>query len=345
MSTDDHARAYETLQTRGEEVFAFSAAVGNGLGYLAEDLTTRRVVTASNRLLKAAEAQARVTWAARSECEAAIGVLFKDDLQGLDALVGITQSLMHELANAVPITIPQEMAYALSSIAVSAHATAHEISALLRATLPHGAHARWRTLHELQVVAAVIAAGDAGTAQRYHDHRWYGMKEDRRWIEPRPPWPGETPEQAIDRLKTKYGDWFDKQYGWAQPEVKRLVGEDAKVTWHSLVKIAGLSRLHLDNVKTAHHFVHADALGALQRIGSEGLLHAGPSIDGIPHVATLTVSTLADTIETVIHTWQHYDESHHALTVAALAQRTLTEIQIRWARRALHTEVAPPPET
>lgn len=33
----------------------------------------------------------------------------------------------------------------------------------------------------------------------------------------------------MDRLETKHGESFDKQYGWAQPEVKRLVGEDAKV--------------------------------------------------------------------------------------------------------------------
>lgn len=336
--------AHEVLETRGAEVFAFSDLVTDALAYLCEDLTTRHVATASNRLLRAAEGQARITWEARRDCEAAIGVLFQDDLASLDALIGITQSLMHQLTNAAPISVSNPVAYALSSIAVRAHATTHDISALLRAALPAGAHARWRTLHELQVVASVIAVGDENTAARYNDHRWYGFKQDRLRTTPKPAWPGETPEQVMGRLKKEYGNWFDKQYGWAYPEVKRLLGDSEDATWNNLVKIAALSRPHLDSVKIAHHLVHADAIGVLHHIGSDGLLHAGARLDDIPHIAVLTATTLADTIQTLTHTWQSHDESQHALTVALLAERTLAEIQIKWARRSLSTELETVPE-
>lgn len=334
MDPEEFDGAYEVLETRGTQVFAFSELVTDAVAYLSEDPTTKQVATASNRLLKAARAQARITWEARRDCEEAIGTLFMDDLRSLDSLVGITQSLMHQLNNAAPIGISTPVAYALSSIAVRAHATTHEISALLRAALPTGAHARWRTLHELQVVAAVIGAGDENTAARYNDHRWYGFKQDRLRITPKPAWPGETPEQVMGRLTKEYGNRFDKQYGWAYPEVKRLLGDAEEATWNNLVKIAALNPPHRENVYIAHHLVHADALGVLHHIGSDGLLHAGARLDDIPHIAVLTATTLAETIQTLTRTWQSHDEGQHALAVAALAERTLAEIQIQWARRS-----------
>lgn len=47
---------------------------------------------------------------------------------------------------------------------------AREVEALLRAGLPEGALARWRTLHEIAVTALLIAQEGEATAQQYLDH-------------------------------------------------------------------------------------------------------------------------------------------------------------------------------
>jgi selenocysteine lyase/cysteine desulfurase len=73
-------------------------------------------------------AGARTTWIARAECEAAIGNIFKDDFQILDALVGTSEALLRHLTNGDIGQVPNEVVYAVSSVAVRSHAIGHEIS-------------------------------------------------------------------------------------------------------------------------------------------------------------------------------------------------------------------------
>ncbi|MBI2245501.1 MAG: hypothetical protein HYU55_16710, partial [Nocardioides sp.] len=231
MTADDVDRAFETLRVRGEDVFALDAPVLNALQQLTVQPSDDTFASASENLVEAVLLGARTTWTARAECEAAIGIIFQDDFQILDALVGASEALMRQLTNGDLDQIPNEVAYAVSSVAVRAHAIAHEISALLRAALPSGAQARWRTLHELQVVASVLHVGGVETAARYNDHRWVKFAEDRKYADPKPPWDGETPEAVVKRLTKKYGPAFAKNYGWAEQEVKGRLGRNAGVTW------------------------------------------------------------------------------------------------------------------
>lgn len=334
MTADDVDRAFETLRARGDEVFSLDAPVVSVLQNLAVDPSANAFATASESLVEAMLSGAKTTWTARADCEAAIGTIFESDFQILDALVGASEALMRQLTNGDIEQIPREVAYAVSSVAVRAHAIAHEISALLRAALPNGAQARWRTLHELQVVASVLHGGGVETAARYNDHRWVKFAEDRKYTDPKPPWDGGTPEAVVDRLTKKYGPAFAKNYGWAEKEVKGRLGKDAGVTWRNLLKLAELSESHLEHVKIAHHLVHADALGVLQLVGSEGLLNSGAQLEGIPELVALTTTTLIDTIEVLIDTWCLHDQSLHPRAVAALAGDVFEDLLVEWARRA-----------
>lgn len=277
--------------------------------------------------------RAATTWEARAECEAAIGTIFRNDFLTLDALIGISEALMRQLTNSDLGGIPQQVAYAASTIAARSHATAHEISALLRAALPDGAHARWRTLHELQVVASVLRGGGVETASRYNDHRWVKFAEDRKYADPKPPWTGETPEEAVVRLTREYGPAFAKNYGWAEPQVKKLLGKDTPVTWPNLVKLAELSESHLSHVKTAHHLVHADALGAIHLISSEGLLSSGPRIEGIPDIVALTATTLIGTMDALVDAWHQHDASDRVEVLATMMDSVFADLLVNWAHR------------
>jgi hypothetical protein len=341
VTADDVSRAFHTLRVRGEEVFAADAAVRTALEHLALDGSGDALESASGVLLEAALSGARTTWTARAECEGALGTIFKEDFETFDALIGVSEGFMRQLTNGDLGQIPNEVAYAVSSLAVRSHATAHEISALLRAALPNGAHARWRTLHELQVVACVLGGGDTETAARYNDHRWVKFAEDRRYADPKPSWDGETPESVVARLAEKYEPGFAKNYGWAEPEVKRRLGPDAKVTWPNLVKLAELSEPHLRHVNVAHHLVHADALGVLHLIGSEGLLNSGARLEGIPELVALTATTLIDTMKVLVETWRRHDRSPHARAVAALMDTVFDDLLVEWARRVGPPAAAP----
>src|SRR5207244_4451291 len=55
---------------------------------------------------------------------------------------------------------------------------AGEVYTLMLSGYASGAHARWRTLHEIAVVALFIAQEDKKTAERYVYHRFVKSHED-----------------------------------------------------------------------------------------------------------------------------------------------------------------------
>jgi len=107
--------------------------------------------------------------------------------------------------------------------------TSFEVHALLRAGFPGGAYGRYRTLHELAVIAALMSQygrqpRHADLADRYLDHTHidqYRQAEHRRrsgrelgW----PPLPAGTIKKLkkeYDRLISRYGRDYWDDYGWA----------------------------------------------------------------------------------------------------------------------------------
>jgi hypothetical protein len=100
-----------------------------------------------------------------------------------------------------------------------------EILTLLEAGFADGAMARWRTMHEIAVVASFIAAHGEEAAERYVSHEAIESKraaddyqrcQPRLGYEPLPDKEIKAAQKAYEAVIAKYGPEFAKgDYGWA----------------------------------------------------------------------------------------------------------------------------------
>ena len=286
-------------------------------------------VAASELVFPDLRRRAKETWRARRECETAFGAILGPEFLALDIAVGISQECTRRLSNSHNQNVPPQVAYAFSSLAVRAHATVHEISALLRAGMVNGARGRWRTLHEIDVVTRVLAEGNRHTATRYNNHRWVTLALD---IDHAPsemswPFPGPDPATMRMRLIKRYGDPYGSRYGWAAEVSKRLLS-NPRPNWYHLEKIADISAARTQRVKTAHHAVHADALVVLRHIDATGLLHAGAQVDGVADVAWQAIHTLRGTTNVLLGIWQRYDQAPQVTAGQRFADEVLFQCEV-----------------
>ena len=116
-----------------------------------------------------------------------------------------------------------------------------EIEALLRAGLPEGAFARWRTLHEIAVTALVIAQEGEAAAKRYLEHdiikKYKLMKSHGSHaaaLKQKPPTSRErkTVEMAYHAAITAHGVAFAEDYGWAAEALKNQRPNFAQLEKH-----------------------------------------------------------------------------------------------------------------
>lgn len=174
-----------------------------------------------------------------------------------------------------------------------------EILVLLRSGFADGAHARWRTLHELSTIALFISHHDNELAERYLIHSvvadYHRAVEYRKYSNPLSYAP--MSDEVFNQLKAsyevaldKYGANFKNDYGWASA----ILNKD-KPSFADIEEKAGV--LHMRPfVKLAHMNIHAGSTGILFRLGSppnnRDLLVAGPSIYGIGEPAQNTAYSL-----------------------------------------------------
>jgi hypothetical protein len=173
-----------------------------------------------------------------------------------------------------------------------------EILALLRNGYADGAQARWRSLHELAVVANFIKSHGDATAERYIKHEGiesykaaiqYNEFYTRLGAEP-------IPDKEISALKVeheyllaKYGSNYKYDYGWAAD----CLGI-AKPTFRDIEEYTELDHLR-PYYKAASANIHANPKGVLFRLGlfpEEDILLAGPSNIGLSDPAQSTVISL-----------------------------------------------------
>ncbi|MEM0978292.1 MAG: DUF5677 domain-containing protein [Pseudomonadota bacterium] len=107
---------------------------------------------------------------------------------------------------------------------------ASEIDAMLRTGFPDGALARWRTLHEISVVAMFIAQSDPDTARRYiasfqfNAHRaaiQLNEYADRANLSPFSAEEIEAMGSACEALKKDLGRSIGPDYDWAKEAVQK----------------------------------------------------------------------------------------------------------------------------
>jgi hypothetical protein len=162
-----------------------------------------------------------------------------------------------------------------------------EIYALLRTGHGAGAHARWRTLHEIAVVASFVADRGQDVARRYLEHvgvtAWHDA-QDYQSFAPRlgmEPYSAEEMDE-LDRVRAeliaKYGKDFDRDWGWAAAELAPL-----QPTLRSLELAVDLDCWR-PNYRVASHGVHGGPRALLSRLGvpdAVGTLIVGPSNAGL----------------------------------------------------------------
>jgi hypothetical protein len=162
-----------------------------------------------------------------------------------------------------------------------------EVVCLLENGFSDGAMARWRTLHEISTVAALIREHGEDLAERYIAHQAIESAKAAHQHQKYYRQLGQTPieEEAMEELKVErerltvlYGKDFRNNYGWAAkhlgisaPTLEQL-GEAAKID-----HLAPYYRM-------ASHNVHANPKGIyskLSQIGESEILLAGPSNAGM----------------------------------------------------------------
>lgn len=162
---------------------------------------------------------------------------------------------------------------------------------LLRNGFADGAHARWRTLHEICVVARFITQNGNDVAERFLSHSIISeldiaekYKEYHQDIDYAPP-----NQEYIDALKrerdellSRYGTplkYLKKDYWWAAKSLNKDIP-----TFYDLEKSAELEHLR-PFYKKSNINVHSGSTGAYLRLGSpldsDNVLLAGSSIYGL----------------------------------------------------------------
>lgn len=176
---------------------------------------------------------------------------------------------------------------------------AGEVEALLRAGFADGALSRWRTLHEVAVIAMFLQERGEDVAQRYLDHlaidsldlaRKYAAAQEALGQHPVSPKEMQGLEARAAALKLKYGKDFGHEYGWAASALNI-----PSPNFTQIEKAVSIEK-YRPYYKLASSTIHAGPKGAFWKLGltadtQHGLL-AGPSNAGLEEAGRLTALTL-----------------------------------------------------
>ena len=182
---------------------------------------------------------------------------------------------------------------------------ANEVVCLLTAGFADGAMARWRTLHEIAVVASFIAMHGEELAERYVLHQVvesrrmaaeYTRCQKRLGYEPLEDDETKLLENSFTALVTRFGKNFEGDYGWA---VQHLGNPRPKFS--DIERIAGIDHLRA-HYRMAGHGVHANPKGIYFKLGvlaDSQMLLAGGSNAGLAdpgHGAAISLANVSATL-------------------------------------------------
>jgi hypothetical protein len=185
----------------------------------------------------------------------------------------------------------RRQAYAFEALArlhARACQIASEVLALLEGGYADGAHARWRSLHEVAVVGLFISQRGDDVAERYllHDavESYKAATQYQRYA-PSLGYEQLTEEELRvvrrkrDAVITRFGETYGEDYGWAAAAMNLK-----RVSIADIERAAGLDYLR-PFYRMASHNIHANAKGVFAKLGlcANGPDHllAGPSNFGL----------------------------------------------------------------
>jgi hypothetical protein len=175
---------------------------------------------------------------------------------------------------------------------------ADEIICLLEGGFADGAMGRWRTLHEIAVVALFLDEHGEELAKRYSDHqvveslraaREYQKFCERMGYEQVSASEIQQLERACNDAANQYGRPFRTQYGWAA-EVLKLDRPNFSDIEHAI----GIDHLR-PYYRMASHNVHANPKGAFFKLGllsDDNILLTGPTNAGLADPGHATAISL-----------------------------------------------------
>jgi hypothetical protein len=191
---------------------------------------------------------------------------------------------------------------------------ASEIMALLRSGHADGAHARWRSLHEIAVVDFFIKSSGNETAERYLLHDTVESHKAARLYQEHCRALGYEPlskeefnaiETGYQNLIARFGPEYGNEYGWAASVLRK-----PNPTFRDIEEHVGLAHLR-PLYKMASHNVHANPKGVFFKLGlyprSQDVLLAGPSNTGLADPAHGTAISLGQITVTLLTTKPNID--------------------------------------
>jgi hypothetical protein len=198
-----------------------------------------------------------------------------------------------------------------------------------------GAMARWRTLHEVTIVAGVIAKFGEELAERYVHYQIVeslsalkAYERNYKDLGFKPPTKKQSQKVRKEYAKViqRFGNKFGEENGWAAHHLK--VEERQRVTFARLEEEAGDAMMR-SPYKMASYNVHASPKGAYFKLGSlEGspVLLAGASNAGLTDPAQHTAVSLAEITLLTIGDSPIFDDIVIGKIVARLEAEILPEL-------------------
>jgi hypothetical protein len=235
---------------------------------------------------------------------------WKLPLEGLRMLLTMSRELGDSINKEVRQSLDASAHYHLIEVLCRLHARAcqigEEILCLLEGGFADGAMARWRTLHEVAVVASFVATHGEDLAERYVLHQAVESKRAAAEYEKCAPDLGyerleqdelEAVQKSYDAAIARFGPGFGKgDYGWA---VRHL--QKPQPSFKDIEQATNNEYLRAHS-RMAGHNVHANPKGVFFKLGllrDSRLLLAGPSNAGLAEPGQCTALSLADTSATL----------------------------------------------
>ena len=302
--SDDADQNFKLVIT-DEDIAKFENDVSTFLNDGIRDLVKNTTDDAARDVLRSLKSQ----WPEVDETEEAMFFLFRENLEdrwgAAFGLLRMMLSIAREMGEGAEKKWRKSRAKknrTLRMVLLRLHARACQVAAeiitLIENGFADGAMARWRTLHELYVVASVLVEGGEELAERYVEHEIIetkaGMDEFERCHQSL----GYKPISKRDKRLIekdyaaaikKYGKEFGSSYGWTSKFLKLK-----KPILKDLEAVASHSHMR-SHYKFASQNVHASAKGIFYRLSSidnKPDVFAGASNAGFEEPAQSTAGSL-----------------------------------------------------
>jgi hypothetical protein len=210
-----------------------------------------------------------------------------------------------------------------------------EVLVLLRSGFADGAHARWRSLHEVAVVADLIRSRGEDLAEKYLLHDGIECFRAAEIYQERCKELGEEPltdaefselKKTHDDLIKRFGENYRHDYGWASD----VVGKE-RPSFQDIENFSDIKNRKPD-YRMACHNVHANSRSLFFRLGrnpeSKDDRLMGPSYHGLSVPGRLTALSLGQ-ITTALLSYQTTLDTSMTSIILLKLQREVKEVSTR----------------